>query len=73
MEKINLKLHKLSKEEPTVNYMGPEKGPFMCSHCEYFQGPSGCLKVKGYIDPQGCCNLYESVEEDEPDEAEEAE
>lgn len=45
----------------------------MCAHCEYFKGPSSCAKVEGYIDPEGCCNLYESADEDEPEEDEEGE
>ena len=49
----------LHKADPTVAYMGPEKGPFKCGHCEYFESPSSCRKVDGAIDPNGCCNLYQ--------------
>ena len=73
MAPINLKLHKLSKDDERVVYMPRESGPFMCAHCEYFKGPSSCAKVEGYIDPEGCCNLYESADEDEPEEDEEGE
>lgn len=47
--------------DPSVDYQGPENGPFMCGHCEYFVAPGSCQKVSGPIDPKGCCNLYESV------------
>lgn len=74
MPPLKLNQRKLSQDDPTVVYMGRDKGPFMCAHCEYFRGPGSCTKVKGSIDPEGCCNLYESVEEDEePGEVEEAE
>lgn len=46
----------------TVVYMDGDKGPFRCDHCEYFSKPNGCHIVEGFIDPAGCCNLYESVE-----------
>ncbi len=72
MARLKLNQHKLSQTDPTVTYMGPEEGPFLCAHCEYFKGPNGCKKVAGHIDPNGCCNLYESVEEDEESGEEEA-
>lgn len=47
---------KLSK---TVSgYMPPEKGPFECGNCIYFNEPHYCRLVTGYIDSEGCCNLY---------------
>ena len=49
--------HKSSKT--AVVYMDGDKGPFKCSHCDYFSGPNGCRIVDGFIDPEGCCNLYE--------------
>lgn len=55
---------KLDQSDPDVVYMTEDKGPFMCAHCEYFRGPHSCIKVSGMIEPGGCCNLYESVEED---------
>ncbi len=51
--------NRLAKSSPQVVYMGPEKGPFKCGHCEYFQSPSQCQKVAGMIDANGCCNLYQ--------------
>ena len=49
----------LSKTDPKVVYMGPEKGPFMCQRCEYFTPKDyACEKVAGYIEPHGCCNLF---------------
>lgn len=47
--------------DPSVDYQGPENGPFMCGHCEYFVQPNACQKVSGVIDPKGCCNLYETI------------
>lgn len=57
--------------EPGTGYEGPEKGPFECSNCEYFNGtcgqktmmarsrlpktPEGRVKV----DPKGCCEYVE--------------
>ena len=55
---------KAAKSEKTskavVVYMDGDKGPFRCDHCEYFSKPNGCTKVEGFIDPAGCCNLYDS-------------
>ena len=73
---------KKSKEEerlrsPAVNYFGPEEGPFMCGHCEYFQrkgetddGYCANEQVKADVEFAGCCNLYESIEESAEEEAE---
>lgn len=54
--------HKISKL--TVVYMDGDKGPFKCSHCEYFSSPNACEKVKGFIDPEGCCDLYDPEDSD---------
>lgn len=54
---------KLQQADPTVNYLGPDKAPFACSHCSYFQGPSQCAKVDGIIDPSGLCKLYEPADD----------
>lgn len=54
---------KVEQSDPVANYMGPDKAPFMCAHCEYFKGPNSCEKVNGYIDPNGCCNLFEADED----------
>lgn len=73
---LNL-ISKKSKEEerlrsPAVNYFGPEEGPFMCGHCEYFKdGFCRNEQVQAHVDFAGCCNLYESIEEDEGEEEEE--
>jgi len=56
-------------------YAPPIKGPFKCSNCEYFKGPTFCnnkivLEDAGggllsmqnglaIIEPDGCCNEYE--------------
>lgn len=50
------KSHKTSKT--AVVYMDGEKGPFRCDNCSEFEAPNGCEIVEGYIDPEGCCNLY---------------
>lgn len=50
---------KRAQDDPGVNYFGPDQGPFKCSLCEYFIANHGCKKVEGYIDPDGCCNLFE--------------
>jgi hypothetical protein len=47
--------------QDSVVYMTGDKGPFMCSHCEYFTAPNACQIVDGKIDPMGCCNLYETI------------
>jgi hypothetical protein len=52
--------------DPSVDYQGPENGPFMCGHCEYFVQPQSCSKVSGVIDPKGCCNLYSSINQGNP-------
>lgn len=47
-----------------AGYMGPENGPFKCSHCEYFVADGKpCQKVADPIRAEGCCNLYEPKEE----------
>jgi hypothetical protein len=50
---------KLAKSDAQVVYMGREQGPFECGRCEYFSKPSACEKVKGTIDAEACCNLFE--------------
>lgn len=46
-----------SKTDPTVDYMGPEHGPFRCGRCVHFRA-GACELVAGQIDPNGCCNLF---------------
>ncbi len=48
-----------------VVYMDGDKGPFRCDHCEYYIKENGCKIVEGFIDPAGCCNLYEPPDEDD--------
>jgi hypothetical protein len=50
---------KRAKTDPLVVYMGREQGPFKCGRCESFAAPNACEKVKGTIDPEACCNLFE--------------
>lgn len=47
------------RDKAVVVYMDGDKGPFRCDHCEYFTKPNGCEIVEGFIDPAGCCNLFE--------------
>lgn len=71
-----LKLRKFDSEkarlaDPLVNYMGPEKGPFKCGHCEYFNAKgSFCTNdvIQAPVEAEGCCNLYEPLDEDDDDE-----
>ena len=49
--------HQMSKA--AVVYMDGDQGPFRCDHCEYWKNPNSCEIVAGYIDPAGCCNLFE--------------
>lgn len=42
-----------------------EEGPTHCASCEYFNGKDGCAKVGGQIEPNGCCNHWESGEDDD--------
>lgn len=55
----------LKQDDPKVKYMTADQGPFACGHCTYFIDPNSCQKVSGDIDPEGCCNLYESVDNGE--------
>lgn len=56
---------KRDPHDPSVNYFGPDQGPFRCGNCEYFLAPHSCKKVMGHISPDGCCNLFEKADEDE--------
>lgn len=65
---------KLSPGDPGIpaNYMGPDQGPFLCQHCEYYSDPGRCNNPSvvqelgpsqddpstADVDAQGCCNLY---------------
>lgn len=59
---------KKDMDDPKVEYMYSDQGPFMCSNCAYFQQPNGCVKVEGEIDPEGCCNLFENAAESNAEE-----
>lgn len=60
--------------QATVVYMTSDKGPFTCDNCYFWHDPNACKIVEGVIDPKGCCNLYESsqdqdgAEEESPEE-----
>ena len=46
---------------PTVNYFGPEKGPFRCGHCIFYDlKRSYCEhpEIRADVNYSGCCNLY---------------
>ena len=49
-------------DDPEVEYMYSDQGPFMCSNCAFFEMPNACLKVAGEIDPEGCCNLFQNAQ-----------
>lgn len=63
LKDIQPEQHQMSKL--AVVYMDGDKGPFRCDHCEYYKDPNECEIVKGFIDPAGCCNLYETIDEDD--------
>lgn len=56
---------KVDQDDPIANYMGPERGPFKCSRCEYFIVGGACKKVEGTINPDGCCNLFSEADTDD--------
>ncbi|HYL22483.1 MAG TPA: hypothetical protein VEU74_12030 [Gemmatimonadales bacterium] len=50
---------------PETNYFPPERGPFKCSHCRFFdRARSYCThpKVRADVEPEGCCNRYKEVQ-----------
>lgn len=63
---------------PTVGYMAPEDGPFLCAHCEHYTGPRveeglgrcdqpavvAAPDLKGRVQGGGCCNLFEPEREE---------
>lgn len=55
---------KVAKDSEEANYFPADQGPFRCGNCEYFVKPSSCQKVKGKIDPDACCNLFEKDDGD---------
>jgi len=47
-----------------VRYMPPDKGPFRCDHCFFFDSHENDCEhpeVSAPVDPAGCCNLYKSL------------
>ena len=49
----------LPKIDPTVaGYFPPDKGPFRCGSCVYFEAEGACALVGGPIEADGCCNLF---------------
>lgn len=50
-------------------YVTPDLGPFECENCGKFQPPGQCTdqrvvsdpEVQGQVDPQGCCNFFQSA------------
>lgn len=50
-------------------YATPDLGPFECENCTKFQPPNLCgdprvqqdPEVQGQVDPQGCCNFFQSA------------
>jgi hypothetical protein len=50
-------------------YATPDLGPFECENCMKFSPPNQCQdprvqqdpEVQGQVDPQGCCNFFQSA------------
>lgn len=63
--------------QPNAGYMGPDKGPFKCGNCEFFDPTdSDCHIVAGKVDAEGCCNMFTKIGDlggvhQEPDEDDE--
>jgi len=62
---------RVSKEE--CEYTDVTEGESKCSNCEYaYAQVLGdthiCLKIDGYVEPEGWCNLYEAGMEETSDE-----
>lgn len=43
-----------------AKYDGPDKGPFRCGTCRFFEQPNykgdgACRKVEGIVNRNGCC------------------
>jgi hypothetical protein len=55
----------LEEEAPMLEEEAPEHGPFTCSNCVYFQDGGACQIVAGQIDPNGCCNLFTTMQDPE--------
>jgi hypothetical protein len=53
-------------DQITVNYLGPEMGPFSCGSCKFFMQPSSCQIVQGQVEADGICNVFTPM--DLPDE-----
>lgn len=57
-------------------YATPDLGPFECENCTKFQPPNQCgdprvqqdPEVQGQVDPQGCCNFFQSAHNETQDE-----
>lgn len=66
--KSGQKRYDLQKVDPDISgYMSSDKGPFECQRCVHFEGPASCGVVSGPIDPRGCCNLFDTDGDDNPD------
>lgn len=54
---------RLPPDDPRVVYLPSDQGPFACDHCKFFiENRARCTEVAGYIDPHGCCNLFQKNE-----------
>ena len=62
------------KGESGTGYEGPQKGPFSCSNCEYFNAGSCGQKTmmaeskrprvaggRVQVDPEGCCEYIDRI------------
>lgn len=56
-----------------AGYKDPEKGPFKCGNCDFFDPAGLCHIVAGKIDPEGFCNNFLSMSEPlDPEEQDES-
>ncbi len=52
----------LPPDDPLINLMRADQGPFKCGHCKYFKGAGkSCPKQTAKLQPGDCCNKYESI------------
>lgn len=52
-------------DAPGTVYMGPERGPFRCDNCPWFDG-ARCVhpKVLAPVNVGGCCNHFKETPEE---------
>ena len=72
MAKLTSAMHKLPKDDPSVNYSDDRGKPnhhcgptpaWRKGYCRYYLGFAVCEKVKGEIAGEGGCDLYQKAKE----------